>query len=320
MQTFNFLQNPYPRIPVFYILPKIHKGIIRPPGRPIVSGTSSILEPLAKYLDFFLQPFVSKTQAYIKDTTHFINIIESLHIPKHSTLMTLDIASLYTKIPLNEARTIVKDLFDSRTLQTPPTHFLMDLLNIVLENNYFRFDAQFYLQIWGTAMGSAMAPALANLFVAQLEIDYIYNQERNPCLKDMIYYGRYIDDIFTIFSSYQTAEQFSSWINAIHPNIKFSKTIKSTDIIFLDVSIHQDERGLYVTNYSKPTDKNSILHFNSYHHYSLKANLPYSQFLRIKRNNSKPDHYLSAAHSLNSKLKARGYPAKILQQAFQKSL
>nr|XP_008123603.1 PREDICTED: uncharacterized protein LOC103282659 [Anolis carolinensis] len=319
MQTFDFLQNQHPRIPVFYILPKIHKGIIPPPGRPIVSGTSSILEPLAKYLDHFLQPFVLKTQSYIKDTTHFINIIESLHIPRNSTLMTLDITSLYTNVPLNEVRTIIKDLFDSRESQTPPTHFLMDLLDIVLENNYFKFDTQFYLQIWGVAMGSAVAPCLANLFVSQLETNHIYDQEQNPYFKDMIYYGRYIDDVFTIFTSHNMAEQFSNWINTIHPNIKFTKTIKLTDIHFLDVSIHQDERGLYVTNYSKPTDKNSILHFNSFHHYSLKFNLPYSQLLRIKKNNSKPDHYFAAAHSLNNKLKARGYPAKILKQAFQKS-
>ncbi|KAJ1098359.1 hypothetical protein NDU88_003472 [Pleurodeles waltl] len=42
-----FLENILPTIPHFYILPKIHKEDIPPPGRPIVSGISSLLEPLS---------------------------------------------------------------------------------------------------------------------------------------------------------------------------------------------------------------------------------------------------------------------------------
>lgn len=41
------------RIPIFYVLPKIHKPGFPPPGRPIISGCDSFLDPLSKYLDFF---------------------------------------------------------------------------------------------------------------------------------------------------------------------------------------------------------------------------------------------------------------------------
>uniref|UniRef100_A0A803TNU1 Reverse transcriptase domain-containing protein n=1 Tax=Anolis carolinensis TaxID=28377 RepID=A0A803TNU1_ANOCA len=248
MQTFEFLQNQYPRTPIFYVLHKIHKGITPPPGRPIVCGTSSVLEPLAKYLNHFLQPFVLKSQSYIKDTTHFINTIESLYIPQQCTLMSLDIASLYTNIPLNEIRTIIQDLFDSRESKIPPTHFLVDLLDIVLDNNYFRFDSKYYLQIWGIAMGSSLAPSAANLSVSHLETIFIFNKIHNPYLTDMLYYGRFLDDIFTIFNSYEKAQSFSDWINTIHPNMKFTSTISSTNINFLDVIVHKDGNGVYVTN------------------------------------------------------------------------
>lgn len=40
----------------------------------------------------------------------------------------------------------------------PSTTCLLDLASIVLTNNFFRFQDDFYLQVKGTAMGSKMAP------------------------------------------------------------------------------------------------------------------------------------------------------------------
>ena len=42
----------------FYLLPKIHKNVLPPPGRPIVSQIGSPTEKISGYLDFFLQPLL----------------------------------------------------------------------------------------------------------------------------------------------------------------------------------------------------------------------------------------------------------------------
>lgn len=48
------------RIPVFfYVLPKVHKLGFPPPGSPIISSFDSLLDPLSKYLDHFLQSLVT---------------------------------------------------------------------------------------------------------------------------------------------------------------------------------------------------------------------------------------------------------------------
>uniref|UniRef100_A0A803SUQ2 Reverse transcriptase domain-containing protein n=1 Tax=Anolis carolinensis TaxID=28377 RepID=A0A803SUQ2_ANOCA len=315
IQTHEFLIKQFPRTPLFYMLPKIHKGIHPPPGRPIVSGIGSILEPIAKYVDHFLQPFVTQTKSYIKDTRHFINTVESLHIPEGAILMTLDITALYTSIPLEEARQVIKDVLDTRASLSPPTHFLMDLLDIVLENNYFKFGTQFYLQVCGVAMGSSLAPAIANLFVAYLETKFIYNSTYNLDLPDMIYYGRYIDDIFSIFRSDTAASHFRTWINTIHDHIKFTDTCDRNKINFLDVCVFRKSNRLYVKNYTKPTDRNSLLHFNSFHHHSLKSNLPYNQLLRLKRNTSLQEDFESIIDPFKQALKMRGYPERIVDSA-----
>ena len=64
------------------------------------------------------------------------------------------------------------------------------MLNIVLKINVIEFNGEFFLQLQGTAMGTKVTPAYANLFMGTLE----------PRLKtsDLNIYKRFIDDIFII--------------------------------------------------------------------------------------------------------------------------
>lgn len=121
------------RVPIFYTLPKIHKPGFPPPGRPIVSGTNSIFEPLSKYIDSFLQPFVGILPTYIKDTIDFITKIEGLPAPGGMALVTLDVNSLYTNIPHEEARMCLQRTLEKRTIPFPPTYFLLDLVDIIFD-------------------------------------------------------------------------------------------------------------------------------------------------------------------------------------------
>ena len=78
--TYNNLKTKNPRIPTFYLLPKIHKE--NNPGRPIVNGIGSVTEKISAYVDTFLRRFAPRIPSYIKDTTHFLNILKHLEIKK----------------------------------------------------------------------------------------------------------------------------------------------------------------------------------------------------------------------------------------------
>ena len=182
-KTFKFLCNQHPRVPIFHVLPKVHKvknpGDL-PPGRPIISGVNSLLEPLAKYIDFHIKSFTKDTPSYIRDSADFITQLEGLKIPEGAGLLTMDVNALYTNIPIDEARTVVEQTLSLRTQPFPPSHFLLDLLDICLENNFFRFKEQFFLQIRGVAMGSPIAPSIANLYMIQFEKCIILDPMYNP--------------------------------------------------------------------------------------------------------------------------------------------
>lgn len=50
----------------FYLLPKIHKGKLPPPGGPIISVIGSPSEKISEFVDFFLQPQLPDMPSYVR--------------------------------------------------------------------------------------------------------------------------------------------------------------------------------------------------------------------------------------------------------------
>ena len=92
-------------------------------------------------------------------------------MPPGMLLCTLDITSLYTNIPHNEGIQSIKELLaiHRHTNTLPHNSYIVELLEVVLTNNYFDFNGKHYHQISGTAMGTKLAPSYANLFLTKFE-------------------------------------------------------------------------------------------------------------------------------------------------------
>lgn len=101
----DFMKISNPTAGRFYILPKIHK--VSNPGRPIVSSNNTLTENISAFVDHFLKPLPKLLPSFIKDTTHFLQKVNSLrttsHLPDKIILCTLDVTSLYTNIPHQQA-------------------------------------------------------------------------------------------------------------------------------------------------------------------------------------------------------------------------
>ena len=195
----DYLVFTQPRTPCFYTLPKIHKPNRPPPGRPIVSANGCPTERISGFVDHFLGPFVPSIKSYIKDTTHFINKIEELPpLPQDALLVTLDVTSLYTNIPNQDALRVCQHYLD--TYRHEPHMFLTntdltELLELVLTCNNFEFNNSHFQQIQGVAMGTKVAPTIANLVMADFEETHVYTYRTQP----MVWF-RFIDDNFMIWT------------------------------------------------------------------------------------------------------------------------
>ncbi|XP_071444026.1 uncharacterized protein [Hetaerina americana] len=97
--------------PRLYGLPKVHKEGV--PLRPIVSQIDGPTYRLSKYLAQSLQPYVGQTSSFVRDSTHFIEILKKITISPNDILVSFDVASLFTNVPIQESVDIIKELTKS---------------------------------------------------------------------------------------------------------------------------------------------------------------------------------------------------------------
>ena len=270
------------RTPHFYLLPKIHKP--NNPGRPVVSSSSSHTEKISAFVDDQIKPIVQKLSSKIQDTNDFLEKIKKLgKISKNSTLVTMDVSSLYTNIPHNEGLGALENALKSTPLNSNITiKAIITMMHLILTLNNFIFNNEFFLQIKGTAMGTRAAPNYASIFMGAFERKHIYNSKY---YQHIWFYCRFIDDIFIIWTgSEKELKEFFEYINKVHKTIKFTTEHSRYSINFLDTIVTINEDGTLTTDvFQKITDTHNYLHRTSAHPEHNKRSIPYSQFLRIKR-------------------------------------
>lgn len=98
-KTLEFLNIKTPKTPTLYALPKIHKSLIQPPGRPIVSGIGCLTESASQLVDDYLRPYVNALSSHIQDTGDLICTLDGIDVPEGAWLVTLDVEALYNSIP-----------------------------------------------------------------------------------------------------------------------------------------------------------------------------------------------------------------------------
>ena len=117
----------------------------------------------------------------------------------------------------------------------PHNSYIIELLELVLTNNNFEFNGEFYHQLSDTAMGTKLAHSYANLFMTKFEDKYVYTYPLQPQL-----WKRFIDDIFLIWPHGRNSLiKFIVHLNTVHPTIKFTSDISDTGISFLDLTIYK---------------------------------------------------------------------------------
>lgn len=308
-----------PKKPKWYFLPKIHKSLINPPGRPIVAGCGSMTEYLSQFLDWFLRPLLDSVPSYLKDTTMLLKELEKIQFSENWRLTSIDIVNLYSRIRHVDGIAAVRRLLERSNKDEKSINFICECLEFVLMHNAFCYGEQWYIQKTGVAMGTPVAPTLANLFLAIWEEEFIYSVN-NPHISSIKYWGRYLDDTLILWDGpREEFFDFVEYLNHNSVNMQFTAEWGGNQINFLDVSISNNEGSLKTCGYRKKTATNSLLHFNSYHPYHVKRAVSYGQFIRLRRINTDYNDFIFQAQDLMDRLRIRGYPEDIISVAFQKA-
>ena len=213
--------------------------------RPIVSFCGSPTYQLSKYLTKILQPLTDKSRRKPQSARRKPKSAEDFtgQIPDDYKLMSFDVKSLFTSIPLQLALQCTETAILQSTDPLPlPTEDIMDLLNLCLMSTYFQYNGKHYKKLHGTSMGSPVSVVVAEIVMQNIEESAL-----STCRQTIPLWLRYIDDTFT------------------------REDEENGKLPFLDCMVSRDDNSLRTTVYRKLTHTDRLLDESSYNPTSHKA-------------------------------------------------
>jgi len=288
-----------------YGLPKVHKNAADPKYRPVLSMVNKYSTKLAKYLDSILKPYLP-SELTVTDTFEFINQIKSFNLQPHHHLVSFDVVSLFTNIPVEETINHICNTFiDFKNFPVNKLTF-KKLMILACKDILFSFNNKLYEQHDGMCMGSNLGPTMAGFAMHMVESQY----NTRP-----LFYKRYVDDIFAIFDSPEDAENFHQYINTLHTNIKFTKEDQLNDkLIFLDVEIEKNGNRFNTRWHMKKTNTGTYLHKTAYSPDVYKKAAIKSLIYRAFRISSSNEIFESSYEVIKSIFICNGYHYKYIDR------
>ena len=182
--------------PKIYGLPKLHKSGI--PLRPNVSFIGAPTNQLLKFLVNLLSPLLTYDFS-INNSKHFVQRINEIQCDDNDFLVSLDVKSLFTCIPVPDVLRIIENLLLNNAVLAERTKLsvadIMSALKLCLHCTIFTFKNVLYGQICGAPMGSCISPVVANIFMGYVERQALTSFRKPPKI-----WIRNVDDIFCIIN------------------------------------------------------------------------------------------------------------------------
>ena len=104
--------------------------------------------------------------------------MKSITIQPNYKIASFDIVDLYTNVPVQETLAVLKaNLINTRICNQEEINEIIGLLEIILSQNYFTFNNNYYIQKTGLAMGSPLSSLLADIYLNHYENTYLLSNK-----------------------------------------------------------------------------------------------------------------------------------------------
>ena len=145
--------------------------------RPIFSYSGSPLYNLNKYIASILKAcqrqHLKEENNNAKNSTTFSNYIRNVPIEDDEIMVSFDVTSFYTNIPIIDTLNIINDYVnndDQFTSKTAiPQDKFFDLVHMFFTTNWYTFNSKFYQQPDGVAMGGPAPSTTAEIYIQAYE-------------------------------------------------------------------------------------------------------------------------------------------------------
>ena len=297
--TVNRLVSPInPKMPTMTGYPKFHKDPVK--VRPVISNINAPHSRSSRWAAQQLQGYVGLiSEAHIKSTRDFHEKVN--RNKAKGRLLSLDIKSLFTNIPVEETIDVIKSYSTGpkplfKDLPIEPNLFC-ELLKVCTSFNQFSFAGKHYRQVTGVPMGSSLSPVLANIYMEFFETELLKDipVDMRPTL-----WLRYVDDVFCCFKDMSKFHAFLDRLNNIRPSIQFTYELSRVESLaeglpnfpanvmeslpFLELNVMRLHNGSFTFSiYRKPCHAGNYIHAYSYQPLAQKTTVVRSLYLRAYR-------------------------------------
>lgn len=290
---------------------KVHKTTV--PVRPILSMPGSAYHKIAlqttEWLSVVPECGINSSTKQISESLNAVTLDEDEEV------VSFDVTSLYTNVPVQEAIEHCADLLYCGKHQLPPVDkdTFIRLLQLCACDVLMLTHDGFYKQVDGLAMGSPPAPLLANGWLSKYD----------PTIQgDAKLYYRYMDDIIRSIKRHEI-DSILRAINELHPMLQFTieREIDGR-LAFLDMLIIRLNQKLSSTWYNKPTDTGLVMNYLALSPKKYKRSVVSGFVHRIFRACSTWENFHSSLSRAKRILERNQYPPQfyepIIHQALEK--
>ena len=277
-----------------------------------MSYTGTPLYEVSKYIAEILKPYGKQKEQHTNNSKSFSTFICQITTEPDEMMISFDVTSLYTTIPIDQALLIIHD--DKLADRTPLTpNEILDLLSILLRTTYFKFNDQSYQQTDGAAMGGPTSAIVSEIYMQAVEVTAITTADHPPKI-----WERHVDDVFSVIQR-NYLQELLHHINSLHRQTQFTKEEEEDSILpFLGTLVQRNpDKTISVKVYRKPTHSNQYLNYTSHHSTSAKQSVITALFDRADNIvSSEKDKEEEKQHILAA-LQQNGYPRDFIMKTIK---
>jgi hypothetical protein len=134
--------------------------------RPISSNNNAPTERIAKWLNNKFTQLPNSPSEWVKNTCERV---KDITLNEDELRVSFDVTALYPNVPIPAAIKLLNGWLKSIGLEKHEVAMYSELAKLCMSENCFRFEEKFYKQTFGTSMGNALLPFIANLFMGFFE-------------------------------------------------------------------------------------------------------------------------------------------------------
>ena len=239
--------------------------------------------------------------------------LKDIHLKDDEVMISFDVSSLYTNVPVMEAINDCADLLFSGKYRKPPVSKEVFIqLSIISSCNVLMLTHDgLYKQIDGLAMGSPPAPCFANGWLSKFD---------NSVKGNAKLFSRYMDDILREIKESEIGDKLHE-INNYHPNLKFTiERENEASLPFLDMRIIRNGGRLTSSWYTKSTDTGLTMNFHALAPRKYKKSVVSGIVYRIFNACSTWNNFDTGLKKAKKLLENNQYPPSFYEPIIEKTL